>query len=101
MEIAVDCYRLTQKYPASERFGLTGQIRRCSSRIPANVADGYGRRHRGEYLQFLRIANSSLNEVETHLLLSVMVGIAAGSDVEAILVKCSEEGKCLSGCSNP
>lgn len=95
MEIAVDCYRLTQRFPPSERYGLTSQIQRSSSRIPANIAEGYGRGHRAEYLQFLRIANGSLNELETHLLLAVMVGIAPGEEVDPILQKCCEEGKML------
>ena len=95
MEIAVDCYRLTRKFPDSERYGLSSQIQRCSSRIPANIAEGYGRGHRGEYLQFLRIANGSLNELETHLELSVLIGLSDQVEVKAILQKCSEEGKML------
>ncbi len=95
MEIAIDCYRLTQKFPAAERFGMTSQIQRSSSRIPANIAEGYGRGHRNEYLQFLRIANGSLNELETHILLSIAVGLADESEVSVILAKCSEEGKML------
>ena len=97
MEIAVDCYSLTRKFPDSERYGLTNQIQRGSSRIPANIAEGYGRGHRGEYLQFLRIACGSLNELETHLLLSVMVGIADSAEVDLILVKCDDEGRMLGG----
>ena len=64
MRLAEDCYRLTRTFPKEELFGLTSQIRRASSRIPANIAEGYGRGHRGEYLQFLRIAQGSLNELE-------------------------------------
>src|SRR5438105_14728342 len=97
MEIAVDCYKLTQKFPASERYGLTSQIQRSSSRIPANVAEGYGRGHRAEYLQFLRISCGSVNELETHLLLSVMVGLADATEVDLILAKCEDEGTMLGG----
>src|SRR5437879_4576465 len=84
MRIAVACYRLTKKFPSTERYGLTSQNQRSSSRIPANVAEGYGRGHRPEYLQFLRIANGSLNELETHLTLSVMVELAASDEVDPI-----------------
>lgn len=95
MEIAVDCYRLTRTFPVSERFGLTNQIQRGSSRIPANIAEGYGRGHRGEYIQFLRIACGSLNELETHLILSTLVEIADMHEVDLILAKCEEESKML------
>src|SRR5438128_2288659 len=64
MQLAEDCYRLTRSFPREETFGLTSQIRRASSRIPANIAEGYGRSHRGEYLQFLRVAQGSLKELE-------------------------------------
>ena len=95
MKIAVACYELTRSFPKEERFGLTGQICRASSRIPANIAEGYGRGHRREYIQFLRVANGSLKETETHLILAGMVGIAREEDVRPILVMCEEEGKML------
>jgi four helix bundle protein len=95
MRIAELCYPLTRQFPREELFGLTNQIRRASSRIPANIAEGYGRGHRGEYLQFLRIARGSLKETETHLLLAVRVGLAQEEAVSGILALCDEEGKML------
>lgn len=95
MDIAEACYRLTRKVPKEERFGLTSQIQRSSSRIPANIAEGYGRGSRGEYLQFLRIARGSLNELETHLLLAVRVDVAQEVEVCPILATCEEESKML------
>jgi four helix bundle protein len=85
MDLAEACYRLTRRFPREELFGLTSQIRRASSGIPANIAEGYGRAHRGEYLQFLRIAQGSLNELETHLLLSVRVEVSSDAPVIPIL----------------
>lgn len=70
LDIAEACYRLTRAFPREEMFSLTAQIRRASSSIPANIAEGYGRGSRNEYAHFLRIAQGSLKEVETHLLLS-------------------------------
>jgi len=95
MDIAVPCYRLTRRFPTEERFGLTSQIQRSSSRIPANIAEGYGRGRRAEYCHFLRIANGSLKELETHLELTVRVEIADADDVKPILSLCVEEGKML------
>ena len=51
-----DVYQLTGKFPKSEMFGLTSQMRRAAVSIPANIAEGYSRKHRAEYVQFLRIA---------------------------------------------
>ena len=96
MQLTDRCYRLTRRFPKEELFGLTNQIRRASSRIPANIAEGYGRGHRGEYIQFLRIALGSLYELETHLLTSIRVEVTP--DIEqtrSILLLCDEESKML------
>ena len=74
MELAEACYRLTSTFPPSELYGLTSQIRRSASSIPANIAEGYGRRGRGDYVRFVGIAQGSLMELETHLLLSQRLG---------------------------
>jgi len=73
MDLATLCYRLTQGFPKEEAFGMTSQIRRAAASIPANIAEGWGRGTTGEYLQFLRIAQGSAKELETHLLLCVRV----------------------------
>ena len=95
MKIAVDCYELTRGFPKEEAYGMTSQIRRASSRIAANIAEGYGRGSRNEYLYFLRIAQGSLKELETHLLLSSMVGLAEENRVNAIVAECEDEGRML------
>ncbi|HUO10015.1 MAG TPA: four helix bundle protein [Phycisphaerae bacterium] len=71
MDLADMSYNVTDHFPSAERFGLTAQIRDAASSIPANIAEGYGRRHRGDYVRHLSIANGSLAELETHLLLSL------------------------------
>ncbi|ACC84986.1 four helix bundle protein [Nostoc punctiforme] len=76
MNLAEECYRVTKQFPKEETYGMISQIRRASVSIPANIAEGYGRRTRGEYIQFLYIAQGSLKELETHLLLSIRVALA-------------------------
>ena len=95
LDLAVDCCRLTKGYPRDELFQLTSQIRRAAAAIPANIAEGYGRGHRAEYVQFLRIAQGSLKELETHLLLSARVEIVSEETVEAVLDRAAEVGRLL------
>ncbi len=63
-------YKLTSDFPKHELFGLTSQIRRCSSSIPANIAEGCGRIGNSELHRFLQISCGSVNELEYHLLLA-------------------------------
>ena len=71
MDLVEVVYRLSKGLPDDERFGLTSQIRRAVVSIPANIAEGYGRTHRGDYLRHLSIARGSLMEVETLLTITV------------------------------
>jgi len=85
MQVAKCCYLLTRSFPKEELYGLTSQIRRASSSVPANIAEGSGRGSRKDYAQFLKIARGSIRELETHLLLSVEVGMTTKQDVAPIL----------------
>ena len=96
MNLAADCYVATREFPKSETYGMTSQIRRAAASIPANIAEGYGRRTRGEYIQFLYIAQGSLKELETHWLLSQRIQLADPGAVAPILSRCASIGKLLS-----
>ncbi|MCO5131101.1 MAG: four helix bundle protein [Xanthobacteraceae bacterium] len=95
MTIAEQVYRLTSCFPKDEIYGMTSQIRRAAVSIAANVAEGHGREHRGSFVQFLRIAQGSLKELETHLLLALRVNLASPDVVEPVLAQCDELGKML------
>lgn len=74
MDLVVSCYRLTDTFPAQERFGLTSQLQRAAASIPANIAEGQGRGYDGEFLKHLAIALGSLFELETHLEIARRLG---------------------------
>jgi four helix bundle protein len=70
VELSVAIYKPTSAFPVSEKFGLTSQLRRASVSIPSNIAEGYGRSTKGEYVLFLGHARGSNCEVQTQLVIS-------------------------------
>jgi four helix bundle protein len=95
MAIAERVYRLTASFPKEEVYGMTSQIRRPAVSVAANIAEGHGRDHSGSFVQFLRIAQGSLKELETHLLLALRVDLALVKETEPILGQCDELGRML------
>ena len=91
MDLAVAVYGATKSWPKEEIYGLTSQVRRAASSVPANIAEGYGREVRGSYQQFLRIAQGSLKELETQLLIAERTGIASNGTSGFII---GEHRKC-------
>ena len=69
-QLALKIYRFTNNFPKTEIYGLVSQMRRAAISIPANIAEGYRRKNRKEYIQFLNIAFGSAGELETQISLS-------------------------------
>ncbi len=85
MELAEEVYRITKDFPKEELFGLTSQMRRAATSVPANIAEGWARRGTKEFLQFLNIASGSLRELETYILLAERIGIVKQARTHALL----------------
>lgn len=69
-QLTLAVYKATKTFPKDELYGLTSQIRRSCSSIPANIAEGCGRKREAEFARFLQIAMGSASELEYHLLLA-------------------------------
>jgi len=69
MDLVDEVYQLVKLLPAEERYGLCSQLSRAAVSIPSNIAEGYGREHRGDYVRHLSFARGSLMEVETQLII--------------------------------
>ncbi|AEH88323.1 MULTISPECIES: four helix bundle protein [Mesorhizobium] len=95
MDLAIAAYFLTKTWPKEELYGLTSQIRRSATSIPANIAEGYGRDNRGSYQQFLRIAQGSTKELETHLQIAERIGLATHDQANQLLLATEAIGKML------
>jgi four helix bundle protein len=84
VQLTAEIYRLTASFPPLERFGLTNQIRRASVSIASNIAEGYGRSTRGEYLQFLGYARGSICELQTQLIIATTLGFCPNKHVDPV-----------------
>jgi four helix bundle protein len=97
MDLVEKVYVLTEKFPNEEKFGLTSQMRRAAVSIPANIAEGHGRKYTNAYQNHLSIASGSLMELETLLQVSKRLGLIENEAQNLLLVRTDEVGKMLSG----
>ena len=93
-------YGLTARWHASERFGLTAQVRRAAVSIPSNIAEGHGRRSQKEFAKFLNISHGSLMEVETQLLIAADLEYINKVDLNRCLTGTREIGRMIFGVLN-
>lgn len=100
IELVIEVYRLTKLYPKEELYGLTSQTRRAVVSIPSNIAEGYARKHRPEYLQFTRIAFGSGAELETHLIIAKRLQFSSPEEFEKAELLLGEVMRMLNGLIN-
>jgi four helix bundle protein len=93
--LAKTVYRLTQKYPSEEKFGLVAQMRRAAVSIPSNIAEGQARHTTGEFIQFISHAEGSVAELDTQLILSIELEFCGDTNAESAFRIISELRKML------
>jgi four helix bundle protein len=99
-ELVKIIYNLTKKFPKEETYGLMNQMRRCSISVPSNIAEGCGRQHSKDSIQFFYIARGSLYELETQLYLCLDQNYINSDDFKMCLEKIEVCQKLLSGFIN-
>ncbi len=95
MDLAEECYRATKLFPKDEMYGMTSQIRRAAASVAANIAEEHGREHTGSFVLSLRIAQGSLKELETHVILAQRVGLVVSETSTRLLAKSDQIGRML------
>jgi four helix bundle protein len=95
VELSTEIYHLTATFPKSEQFGLVNQMRRASVSIASNIAEGYGRSTKGEYLQFLGHARGSKCELQTPLVIAKALGFGAAPSYERNERLCADVSRML------
>jgi four helix bundle protein len=95
--LALATYKSTDGFPNAEKFGLTAQIRRAATSVPANIPEGWGRGTTKEYIQFLLIARGSLMELETHAIIAHGLRYLSDADRANLTEQIQEVGRLLNG----
>ena len=96
-QLTLEIYSATKMFPRDEKFGLTQQVRRSVASVATNIAEGFGRSSRNEFVRFLHISRGSLLETDYHLRLSLdleYLSFASYKNLKALII---ETGKMLNG----
>lgn len=99
-DLVRDIYQLTKKFPKEEQFGLVNQLRRAAVSIPSNIAEGCGRNHNKDSIQFFFIARGSLYEVETQIIISSDLDYLSNDEKVVIIERIQTCKKLLNGFIN-
>jgi four helix bundle protein len=94
-KLTLEVYKLTAKFPAAEKYGIASQLRRCSSSVPANIAEGFGRATTRELVRCLQIARGELEETRYFVLLSRDLGYVTAQDCEGVGQHCNSIGRLI------
>jgi len=97
IDLAERIYQLTAKFPASEVYGLSNQMRRASVSIASNIAEGWGRRSRREYSKFVLVARGSNDELQTQLAIAQRLGFGDATLLSGAADLSNEIGRMLNG----
>ncbi|TDX84804.1 four helix bundle protein [Epilithonimonas xixisoli] len=100
INLVTEIYRITEKFPSNEIYGLTSQLRRASVSVPSNIAEGNTRRSKADYIQFLRIARGSCSEIETQIIISKNLGFIDNTIFETLSFNIIEISKMINGLIN-
>jgi four helix bundle protein len=99
IELVVESYSVSRRFPKSETYGLCSQLQKAAVSIPANIAEGHGRDHLGDYLHHLSVANGSLMELETHFVIAHRLDYLRSTELDHLLALTGEVSRMLSGLS--
>src|ERR1700720_3929626 len=94
-KLTLEVYKLTVRFPGPEKYGIVSQLRRCSSSVPANIAEGFGRATTRELLRCLQIARGELEETRYFILLSRDLGYVSPQDCVSVGEQCNSVGRLI------
>ena len=97
IDMVVNAYHLTSRFPREELYGLTSQLRRAAVSVPSNIAEGSGRRTPGEFVHFLGNSYGSLCELETHVIIAGRLTYLPTAEVQGFLDQTAEVGRITNG----
>ncbi len=97
MILVSEIYKLTKNFPSDEKFGIVSQLNRAVVSVPTNIAEGWGRVSRKNYLQFLMVSRGSLFETETLIIISFNQTYISKSEFEKTTFLLEEISKILNG----
>ncbi len=97
MDLVTEVYRLTEKFPAAEQYGLTAQLRRAAVSIASNIAEGAARSTKREFANFLHIAQGSMSELDTQIEIALRLGYVTANALPQVLEHMQRIDKMLTG----